>query len=528
MQHSLFYMTCGLSLPLLNKACFKESERAVTAFDEQKKVDELRDIFSELQDADDSSAKLVAEAIEYVQGKGYLTEFGAFTDVLAPEGRDEEARRKAQVLAATLPESGVIDSGRRQVIRSILGWGATLVSGAAGGVIAGMATNELYKSETYEESFIREILRLHSNRPALWEWRDKLRNNGRTNEAELISAVAVHGEGFGDAHDAINRLRELIDAADIGEFARAYLEFNYATHHRYLGLTHQAFKLQGTFIGFSTNDARLNVLLLNHRHMNRHLILDDFTALVSELIIDNNKLSNGMIEKIGIDPASMETVNFQEARDISVECVALKGLYLMNNCIASRTESEALNALDLIDQYRRKLVATLINPEIASGREWMAIRLYGEAVWNYTRVAPVALVRGWDRVLDRCLDAFYNLDSTVTSVERTVMASYHRTEASELRSPLWIQMAIIRAIRDQILSGTGAQSLSNLIPYGQQFKIRHHSGLQRSLDAMTVALGGNATAINELNTFVSVENRLMLECVREMLRRTSHKNPQVR
>jgi len=491
--------------------------------DDRQKIDGLKDIFAELNQADPASAKLVTDAIEYVRSKRHLTEFGALTDVLTPEGTDREARREAQVLAATLPPSGTVDVGRRQAIQSLLGWGATAVAGGAlAGVIGNIATHELQRPETYAESFVKEVLRLHSDRPALWEWREDLLRSGRTDEAELISVVAVHGEGFWDAFTAISRLREIIDAAKISDFSKAYLELNYAGHHRYLGLTRQAFDLHDSFVHYNTNDHQLNVLLLNQQHMNRHLVLGDLAHLKDTLPTKNNDLARAMREKLDIDPASMAVGSFEQAKSISVECIALKGLYLLHNCIASGREGEALEALGLIDQYRRRLVSTLIAPEISEGRHWMAIRLYGEAVWNYGRVAPIALLQGWDRVLERCLDAFYSPDAAASSLERSVIRDFHRIEGAELRSPIWIQMALVQTIRHQLISGTGPQSLQRLLPREKQYKIRHHSGLQRSLDALNAAFGGSVTDVSEINSLAAIENQLMLECVREMLRRTTH------
>lgn len=195
----------------------------------------------------------------------------------------------------------------------------------------------------------------------------------------------------------------------------------------------------------------------------------------------NDDLTRDMKAKLDVDAVSMSVSSFEHARSISVECVALKGLFLMNGCIASGTEAEALEALDLIDQFRRRVVSTLVELEISNDRHWMAVRLYGEAVWNYGRIAPIAFLRGWNRVLERCFDAFYNPDTAQNSSEASVMEDYHHTEGTELRSPIWIQMALIRAMHDQIASQTGAQSLQRLLPQDRQFKIRRHSELQRGL-----------------------------------------------
>lgn len=487
---------------------------------DQQKLDKLKELFAELSDAGHPSSKQVAEAIEHIQSKGHLTSLGALTDTIAPEGSDREVRRQAQVVATTMPPSGAVDIGRRKAIRSVLGWGATAVAGGTlAGVLSSVVTHELQKPETYAESFVREILRLHSDRPALWRWREALLRSGRTDEAELISALAVHGEGFWDAFTAISRLRELIDAANLTDFSSAYLELNFATHHRYLGLTRQAFDLHESFIGFSTNDPRLNVLLLNHKHMNRHLVLGGLAQITAALPPMNDELARAMQAKLGVDAGAMTASSFEHARNISVECVALKGVFLLNECIAAETEAEALEALDLIDQFRGRVVSALIEPEVSNDRQWMAVRLYGEAVWNYGRIAPIAFLRGWGSLLERCFDAFYSLDAAQNSSEASIMEEYHRIEGSELRSPIWIQMALIRAMHDQITSESGAQSLQRLLPQERQAKIAGHSELQRALDAMKVAFGESATAISPVNSLAAIESPMLLDCVQKMVSR---------
>ncbi len=490
-----------------------------------ERVSELRNIFDELQRTDRSAAKLVTDAIEHIQSQRYLIESGALSDSLTSATSQAEVRRQVQVLSSTLPPSGQIDHGRRKALRFILGAAGGVAVAAAGGLAANVVAPLISGPDSFDESFIREILGMHSFRPELWDWRDHLLHSGRTREAELISVLSVHGEGFPDAFAAISRLREVIDESRLSSFSRTYLEVNFGTHHRYLGLVRQAFDIFSSLGEIETSDRRLKVLLLNHRYMSRYQMVEPRSNLPQVLPSENQLLALSMRQDLGLEAISVTPGSINAAAEVSVECVALKGVYLMNLCMASRSEIEAIDALDLIDQYRRGVVSTLVLPEVEAGREWMAVRLYGEAVWNYGRIAPIALIYGWDRILHRCMKSFFETDVVSSHVERSVMVKYHEAEATKLRSPIWIQMALIRSMLDQIATGTGDQTLKELIPEENRHRIRHHSVLQRTLDAMMVAYGTRPSEINEINALVSIESSLLLDCVREMNRRLRSPRP---
>jgi hypothetical protein len=272
-------------------------------------------------------------------------------------------------------------------------------------------------------------------------------------------------------------------------------------------------------------DPRLKVLLLNHKHMGRYQIVDALSDLPAALRKENQDLSIGMGQFLTYDAGSMERASFNEAREISVECIALKGVYLMNECMAATSEVIAMEALDSLDQFRRGIVDALLLPEVDEGRDWMAVRLYGEAVWNYSRVAPVALLKGWDRVLARCVESFYDLERTNSEAEKNIMAMYHSIERRELRSPLWIQMALIKSILDQFSHGTGDRTLSRMIPEGSRYRFRHHSILLRAFNSLCVAFGTKPLDIDPNDALVSVESKLLSDCVREMHRRMGSSRP---
>ena len=99
------------------------------------------------------------------------------------------------------------------------------------------------------------------------------------------------------------------------------------------------------------------------------------------------------------------------------------------------------------------------------------------------------------------------------------MVEFHKIESAKLRSPIWVQMALIRSMLDQIKTRTGDQTLNRFIPEESRRLIKPHTVLQRTLDSMMVAYGTKSEDISDINALVSIESSLLLDCVREMKRR---------
>jgi hypothetical protein len=489
---------------------------------EDQRIVELREILAEQESYSSvGSVKLVTEAIAYVQDRGYLTETGALSDTLAPPGTASEKRHWLS-LAAALFAQRISSEPAKINRRSFL---SNAVAGIFGTVVGGYLLYRAEEPETYDEAFIRRILRLHSSRPELHNWQRELFDSGRMREADLIGCLSVHGEGFQKAFEGIVQLHDIISDAKLSPFSRTYLHINYATHHRYLGLVKQAFNLIDPTIDLKRFDPQLQVLVLNHRHMGRYQVVEPLSDLPIALQQENQDLATGMSHFLTYEAGSMARASFNEAYEISVECIALKGVYLMNECMASTSEVVALDVLDLLDQFRKGIVETLILPEVDAGRDWMAVRLYGEAVWNYSRIAPVAFLKGWDRVLARCVASFYDPESATSEAEKEVMARYHVEEGRKLRSPLWIQMGFLKSSLDQVSSGTGDRTLSRTIPEDFRYRITHHGILLRTFNSLSVTFGTNPLDIDPNEALVSVESKLLLDCVREMHRRMGASRP---
>jgi hypothetical protein len=134
---------------------------------EDQRIVELRKILSEQEnDTGVGSVKLVTDAIAFVQDRGYLTETGALTDTLAPPGATLEKRRRIQVAAAWFSQRMSSESARLSRRDVLIG----AISGTIGTVGGGYLLNRAEDPETYEDAFIRQILRLHSSRPELHTW----------------------------------------------------------------------------------------------------------------------------------------------------------------------------------------------------------------------------------------------------------------------------------------------------------------------------------------------------------------------
>lgn len=483
---------------------------------EQSQVDELKNVFEELREIDSSALPLVKEAIDYVKGKSFLTGHGAFTDTLIPEEGDADARRKMQRTLPMLPDNGLVDPDRRRLIWAAIGGGMV---GTMTGVLSDLVTNAITRPDVFRDSFVRKVLGLHSNRRALKLWHDELLREGRTDECEFIDAIASHGEGFWEADQAIAWIERVEGDERLSDFSRKYLQINWANHHRYLGQTRDAFDLMATFPPLPSDNIQLNALAINQKYMNKHLALGGVEEYQTHVPMLNLELSQAMQSELGIDAASLSLDSFRSAEQISVECLCLKGWFFMNQCISARSEAEAMSALEIIDRYRSMLVQLFVRRAYEQGDDWMAVRLSGEAISNYARIAPIAWAQGWSRVLHHCFRAFYSEEEVTDAFELAAFKQYHKDELKYLRSPLWIQIALVKSMDDEVMDGSGSVTLAELLPATERYDIRHHTVLQRTLDALRVAFGRDPTAINELNTLFSVDDHLMIECVKQMLQR---------
>ena len=208
------------------------------------------------------------------------------------------------------------------------------------------ATKEaLASEETFQESFIREILRLDSFKQDLLNLRDSLLINGDVEKAHLLTLLSPAGENFNKTFNSIRQLRVILDQANLSDFSEVYLRRCLSHHHRYLGYHKLAWGEFSDFMYYDANNVLLNTHILNSRHMNRYkdfLPREDFS---DALIADNQELASSYMYHFGSDISSLSAGAFQEARVITSECAALKGLYFANICMSATNEDEALSGL---------------------------------------------------------------------------------------------------------------------------------------------------------------------------------------
>ena len=409
------------------------------------------------EDAPHVKEQMVEEIAKIYEG-GHQSGAGALTDVVAPQGADPDHRRKAQEAAAV--QHDLPDPRRRKIL-----WGLGLLGSYGLGVTQTLHTNHLTRPEDVRESFLKVVLRDYSDKPRLMEWKAKLEAHGDTDKSNLLGHLISVGENIKQTADSLEDLGNLLESGKLSEFSRVFLRRAYSHHYRYLGFTQIARQQYRKIEGIQTSNRLMNTLLLNSKHMTTYSELIDDQGYSKALIADNRRLAQSFKECFGLEISILSTEAFRETRDVSLECVALKGLFFSNEVMAATTEPEAVEALQQLDEFSEQMFATI---DFNQG-DSSVIRQYGEVVWWYGRVAAVAFLNSWDNVVKNCLSSFYN-PSTNNNTRLELSQHFHQMEKKELRSPVWISMALVSAMWQEVHFGGGDKKLDEHISSAKYHK----------------------------------------------------------
>lgn len=486
--------------------------------EKDSKLQGIRPVLEEFDKIDPEISERISAEVQEIQNKDFLTCEGALTDVVTPSATAcPEVRREAQIFSATQDENAPISMSRRRFFALI----AIYFGGVAQAYLGGLATDAtkdaLSSDETYDEGFIREILRLDSNKLDLLDLRDHLLSSGQSKVARLVTLLSPSGESFEDTYEYISELEHIIKGARLSKFSEVYLNRALSHHYSYLGLHLSAKNKFSKYSTYETNDKRLNVQIINAQHMNRYKELYSQGNFAEALSEDNLQLADSYLKHFDTDITSLEIGALRQARSVTSECAALKGLYLANLCMAATSEKEALSALTEIDEFRKYMFLTLDT----SKQEYLVIRSYGEVLWWYGRVVTIAFLKSWDKVVERCLVSFYDSAATVNQAEAGIFNTFHLSHKSTLRSPVWLQMALIRAMWSEVRFGSGQSTLANLIAEEHRYQFKHNSEISRSYNALTIAFGQSPSKIPVSQTLATIETPILVDCIRTMIDRRS-------
>lgn len=489
-------------------------------------------ILEEVHRIDPVLCKEITENIRRIMDSGYSSPLGAFTDVIAPaETAHPQDRRVASVIAATSEPSKPLTVDRRTWLTYLsAAWavcigGLAIADSAVDGVIAKVAEKWYPSSKTIDENFIRELLRLSEDRRDLHEWRKKLLANGQVEQARLISLVTASGEGleiaghFVSEENDFAELEGMLNNVNFSDFTRAYLTRTLSHHYRYLGYSETAFKIFEPYINFKSDNVHLNTYILNAKHLNRHLVFHgrpDFGRLLAE---DSLNLSESFSSWFNDEIFSLTIRSVAQSVSVGKENIALKSLYLAQQCMASESEKEALEALRQLDVLRGILLFLLREKK----DRIFIIRIYGEILWSYGRIAVIAFQKPWDCVVARCLEVFYGEAGDLDTGERALLKDFHALHRLEMSSPVWLQMALIRAMRAEIESSTGASVLRANIDKDKSWSFLSHATLARAYSRLSFQFGEDPACIPIRCTLAHLEDTALQDAISLMIERRTTK-----
>lgn len=474
-------------------------------------------VLSALKSSNVRLAVRVNEKSHEIRSAGFHTPDGAFVGALEENINDKTLVAQIQTYAATSASDTKVDEKRRGFLKN---FGLAALGGGA--VFSGWGMyviDEFRKDEPYEfdDAFIRQVISLRSNRPALYDLHRELQKAGKFSEAELIYLVTRHGTDFHESEVAIATMAHILSSSRQSDLSDAFIRLNFCTHFRYIGLPLQCFYYGDELksINYEENP-HFQTGLINQRHMNLFHTLYGKPNFNHELRQDTQALASSYSALVGASSFDPSPQHIGHSINISLETLALCGMAHSNRIISCDTEEEAKGEFFKLMPFFLKISER----SKSAPNEYLKLGTYGESIWPIGRMIPFALINGWVEFAGLLLRFFYDGLPTLSDAAKKVHDRLHVVERAELNSPIWIQVALLTAVWEEQHQKTGAQWLDSLLPLNQRHRVYGHSLLARALVSLEVTLGRDPWDVPSNFTFANAESKVLLHAV-DVLRKQS-------
>ena len=366
------------------------------------------------------------------------------------------------------------------------------------------------KELDFDDAFIRQAIRLRFNFPAIDAWRLSLLHQGMSKEAELIYLLTRHGQSFQQTEVATTTLRHLLDTSNLSDLCDTFIRAEFCNQFRYIGLPAKSQEYGQELIGREFGDnPHLQTMILNQRHMNQYNIYygsEDFYKL---LATDTAKLAEGYETLVGIPVFDASNEHIGRSLEFGIETMALANLAYANSVIGCESEADALHKLESL----LSILSNIAERGQNCRDEYMALQIYSEALWPLGRVVPFAMIRRWDTLSDRLMEVFFDGFPQASDSTRAIHNRFHIVEQTKQRSPVWIQVVILKSVREEEKAGNGADWLEKLIPEPSRHRVYGHAVLARALNSLEVLLGRDPLSIPARYALAQSESAVLLDAV---------------
>ena len=88
-----------------------------------------------------------------------------------------------------------------------------------------------------------------------------------------------------------------------------------------------------------------------------------------------------------------------------------------------------------------------------------------------------------------------------------------------LRSPVYIRMALLKAMYAEIQDARGAIELEAFLPKSQSVLFTRHASINRAYAALTIKLGQSPQNISETAALSTLSSPLLINCINKMVER---------